>query len=69
MRVHLYGCYQQRLAFLFVPLGVWVGTWERVHVCIVMVVCVYVGEGDSAHMCAGGVSACKFVEFFSFTYY
>ena len=41
------------------------GDLERVHECIVLVVCMYAGEGLDAHVCVGGVYARKFAEFFS----
>lgn len=57
VRVHVNGCYPPGLAFLFVPFFVQVGTWEHGHVCIVKVVCMYVG-GRSMHTCVSVVCTC-----------
>lgn len=40
---------------------VWVDFWERVHVCIVVVLYMYTGEGMDTHGCVSGVYVCKFV--------
>lgn len=62
VRVPGYGCYHKCLAFFSLCVSfVGVDFWERVCVCIVAVLYMYMGEGVDTHGCVSGVYVCKFV--------